>query len=66
MLRDQGELSQAWRLYERVLALAPHDPHALAGLAGVLHDLGDTAGADKRFQQSGRPHLAQRSGRSTR
>ncbi|HLV99100.1 MAG TPA: hypothetical protein VKT82_10535 [Ktedonobacterales bacterium] len=36
VLRDQGELSQARRLYEQVVAVAPLDAHALVGLAGVL------------------------------
>jgi tetratricopeptide (TPR) repeat protein len=35
ILRDQGELSQAQALYERVLAVAPLDSHALNRLAGV-------------------------------
>lgn len=66
VLRDQGELSQARRLYEQVLAVAPRDSHALAGLAGVLLDLGDETGAEQRFRQSGRPYLAQRQPRPTR
>jgi len=56
VLRDQGELSRARRLYEQVLAVAPRDPHALARLAGVLHDLGDDASAEARFKQGGRPY----------
>lgn len=55
VLRDQGELSQVKARYERVLAVAPQDGHALNGLAGVLHDLGDQHGAQQRFQQ-GRKH----------
>ena len=51
VLRDLGELSQAKALYERVLAVTPQDSHALNGLAGVLHDLGDEVGAQQRFQQ---------------
>lgn len=51
MLRDQGEPSQTRRLYEQVLAVAPQDAHALAGLAGVLRDGGDEQGAQKRFAQ---------------
>jgi Flp pilus assembly protein TadD len=66
VLRDQGELSHARRLYEQVLAMDSHNPPALAGLAGVLHDQGDEQGAQQRFKQSGRPHLAQHSGRPTR
>ena len=55
VLRDLGELSQARALYERVLAVAPQDAHALNGLAGVLHDQGDEQSAQQRFRQ-GRKH----------
>lgn len=50
VLRNQGELSQARRLYEQVLAVAPRDSHALAGLAGVFYDLGDEAGGRGALQ----------------
>jgi Flp pilus assembly protein TadD len=51
VLHDLGELSQAKALYERVLAVAPQDAHALTGLAGVLHDFGDEQAAQQHFQQ---------------
>jgi hypothetical protein len=38
----------------------------LSGLAGVLHDQGDESDAQGRFEQSGRPHQAQRQSHSTR
>jgi hypothetical protein len=58
-------------LNQQILALGPtnvasHNPHALAALAGVLHDLGDMAEVEQRFQQCGRLQPAQRSGRLTR
>jgi hypothetical protein len=49
-----------------VLAEALHDAHALAGLADVLHDLGDESGAQERFQQGGKPYLVRRQPRPTR
>jgi hypothetical protein len=63
VLRDQGELSQVRRLYEQVLAIAPAIRTRWQGLSGVLHDLGDKAGAEVRFRQSGRPPFARRSPR---